>query len=221
MKTKSLPSFIVFPLLFSAAVALVHLMSEAWGVSAASLGIYPRSFHGLKGILFSPFIHGSIEHLYSNLAALPVLLCLLTMLNPDRYIKIFSTLYILTGLGVWIAARQSYHIGASGIIYALASYIFFAGIVSNQKGSAAVSLIIVMIYGGMVWGVLPSDPHISWESHLAGGVAGFICAFIFASQTTKTNIEQYDSNIIPLFGNQIHITDSRYTEVKYEYKKNN
>lgn len=219
MKTNTLPTFIVFPLLFTAAVAVVHLMSEAWGVSAATLGIYPRSFDGLKGILFSPFIHGSQEHLLSNLAALPVLLCLLTMLNPDRYIKIFSALYIITGLGVWIAARQSYHIGASGIIYALASYIFFAGIVSDQKGSAAVSLIIVMIYGGMMWGVLPYDPHISWESHLSGGIAGFICAFIFASQSTKTDIEHFDPNITPLFGNQIHITDRRYTEAKYEYKK--
>lgn len=219
MKTKTLPTFIVFPLLFAVAVAVVHLMSEAWGVSAANLGIYPRTLDGLKGILFSPFIHGSKEHLFSNLAALPVLLCLLTMQNPGRYIKIFSALYIITGLGVWIAARQSYHIGASGIIYALASYIFFAGIVSNQKGSAAISLIIVMIYGGMMWGVLPSDPHISWESHLSGGMAGFICAFIFASQSPKTDIEHFDPNITPLFGNQIHITDSRYTEVKYEYKK--
>ena len=220
MKAKTLPTFIVFPLLFTLAVAVVHLVSELLGVSAASLGIYPRTLDGLKGILFSPFIHGSKEHLFSNLAALPVLLCLLTMLNPDRYIKIFSALYIITGLGVWIAARQSYHIGASGIIYALASYIFFAGIVSNQKGSAAVSLIIVMIYGGMMWGVLPSDPHISWESHLAGGVAGFICAFIFASESTKPDIQHFDPNATPLFSNQMHITDSRYTEVKYNYKNN-
>lgn len=218
MKAKSLPTFIVFPLLFSAAVALVFAVSEVWNTSAANLGIYPRTFDGLKGILFSPFIHGDAKHLLSNLAALPVLLCLLSMLNPKRYFKIFSLLYILTGFAVWIAARPSYHIGASGIIYALASYIFFAGIVSNQKGSAAVSLLVVMIYGGMVWGVLPADPHVSWESHLAGGIAGFVCAFIFATKTEKADTKHLLNNSVPLFDTQMHITDSSFTSIKYEYK---
>ena len=141
------------------------------------------------------------------------------MLNPERYIKIFSFLYIITGLAVWIAARQSYHIGASGIIYAIASYIFFSGIVSDKKGSAAVSLLVVMIYGGMVWGVLPTDPHVSWESHLAGGVAGFIAAFIFVNRTEKHINNTLNSNSAPQFTHMMQITDGRFSEVKYEYKK--
>ena len=214
-----MPTFIAFPLLFTVAVAVVFFASEMWGISASTLGIYPRTVDGLQGILFSPFIHGSREHLFSNLAALPVLLSLLTMLNPERYVKIFSFLYIITGLAVWIFARQSYHIGASGIIYAVASYIFFSGIVSDKKGSAAVSLLVVLIYGGMVWGVLPNDPHISWESHLAGGVAGFIAAFIFVNRTEKNIINPLNSNSAPQFNHMMQITDSRFSEVKYEYKK--
>lgn len=199
------------------AMMLIHLASTATDTSAADLGIYPRTIEGLKGILFSPFIHGNTEHLMSNMAALPVLLCLLTLLNPTRYIKIFSALYIATGLLVWIAARPSYHIGASGIIYATASYIFFEGIVSGQKGSAAASAIIVMLYGGMMWGIVPTDPHVSWESHLAGGVAGFFCAFIFCHRPEET-IATSGNYCAPQFTSGYYITDSKYHSVSYNYK---
>ncbi|MBO4244554.1 MAG: rhomboid family intramembrane serine protease [Bacteroidales bacterium] len=220
MKQKRIPTFILFPLITAAAMVLIHLASTAAGTSAADLGIYPRTIEGLRGILFSPFIHGSTEHLLSNMAALPVLLCLLTMLNPTRYIKIFSVLYIATGLMVWIAARPSYHIGASGIIYATASYIFFEGIVSGQKGSSAASAIIVLLYGGMMWGVLPVDNHVSWESHLAGGAAGFVCAFIFCHRSTETVWQNGDYRA-PQFTSGYYITNNRYSSVSYHYKSGN
>ena len=218
MKAKTIPTFILFPAIVSVAIALIYAASSVLGIDISQLGIYPRTLDGLKGILFSPFIHGSVKHLMSNLSALPLLLCLLTMLYPERYFKIFSVLYLFTGIAVWLSARSSYHIGASGIIYAIASYIFFAGIVSSKKGAAAVSVIIVLFYGGMIWGVLPGEPHISWESHLAGGAAGFVAAFIFSSRTEPTAIGNGDYQA-PQFSPKATVTDSQYTSVTYEYKE--
>ncbi len=218
MKAKTIPTFILFPAFVSAAIALIYAASAVLGIDISPLGIYPRTLDGLKGILFSPFIHGSVKHLMSNLSALPLLLCLLTMLFPDRYIKIFSVLYLLTGIAVWLTARSSYHIGASGIIYAIASYIFFSGIVSSKKGAAAVSVLIVLFYGGMIWGLLPGEPHVSWESHIAGGVSGFVTAFIFSSRPATTPAIGNGDYQAPQFSPKATITDSQYTTITYEYK---
>lgn len=218
MKAKTIPTFLLFPAFVSVAIALIYAASSALGIDISQLGIYPRTLDGLKGLLFSPFIHGSVKHLMSNLSALPLLLCLLTMLYPDRYIKIFSVLYLLTGISVWLTARSSYHIGASGIIYAIASYIFFAGIVSSKKGAAAISVLIVLFYGGMIWGLLPGEPHVSWESHIAGGVAGFVTAFIFSSRPEPSAIGNGDYQA-PQFSSKATITDSQYTTITYEYKE--
>ncbi len=178
-------SFMYFPLTLSAVVALVFAAGQLCDVDMVGSGIYPRTVSGLKGILFAPFVHGDEAHLYSNLSALPLLLGMLAMVHRRNYLRILGVLWLSTGFMVWLMARSSYHIGASGVIYALASFLLFGGIVSGRKANVAVSLAVIFLYGGMVWGLLPEQPHVSWESHLMGGVAGFACAFVFADAKVR------------------------------------
>ena len=155
-------------------IFLVFVVERLFMTSFVSAGILPRTISGLKGILFSPFIHADWSHLISNLSAFPVLLGMLTLVYRRNYVIIFASLYVMTGLLVWIFARPAYHIGVSGVIYALASFLFFGGIMSKRIGAIAMSLVIIFLYGGMVWGVLPSQRHVSWESRGLGAVRRFV-----------------------------------------------
>lgn len=142
-------------------------------------GIRPRTFVGLRGILFSPFIHGSVQHLWSNSLPLLILsMALLYFYKPIAW-KIFVFGGILTGSLTWVIAENGTHIGASGIVYLLASFLFFKGINSKNYRLMALSLIVVFVYGSLIWGVLPGQEGISWEGHLSGVVSGGVFAFIF------------------------------------------
>jgi len=149
------------------------------GYNFYSFGIYPRTLSGLKGILFSPFIHGDIKHLYHNSAPLFVLLFSLFYFYRGIAWKVFIYGTLLTGMLTWIIARKSYHIGASGIIYFLFSFIFLSGILRKNYRLVAVSLMMIFLYGSMVWYVLPVKESISWEGHLSGFVIGIIFAVYY------------------------------------------
>lgn len=207
---------LIFPLAFTIAVVSAFLIENFSGLNFASCGIYPRRLEGLPGILFSPFIHGDVKHLLSNISALPILMLLLTTLYKRNYVIIFSTLYFLTGIFVWIFGRESYHIGASGIIYALASFVFFGGLVSKRKGAAAISMLVLLLYGGMVWGIFPADSHISWESHLFGGVSGFIGAFIFVKEKISKPKTDKDYDFQNLDFKYFSTTDNNF-KITFEY----
>jgi len=149
------------------------------GYNFNSFGIYPRSLSGLKGILFSPFIHGDIKHLYHNSAPLFVLLFSLFYFYRGIAWKVFIYGTLLTGILTWIIARKSYHIGASGIIYFLFSFIFLSGILRKNYRLVAVSLMMIFLYGSMVWYVLPVKESISWEGHLSGFLVGIVFAVFY------------------------------------------
>lgn len=144
-----------------------------------SLGIVPRHIHGLPGIIFSPFIHGSITHLATNTAALLVLTGFLIYLEGGRTFFIMAGAAILSGAGTWLIGRgDSVHIGASGVIYGILGYLLSAGIFRRDLRSVAVSVLVFFIYGGLIFGVFPSDSFISWESHLCGFFSGiFLSSF--------------------------------------------
>ena len=142
-------------------------------------GILPRNIFGLPGILFSPFIHGGFVHLFSNSIPLLVLGTGMIYLYPKSSIYVLPIVYILGGLGVWLFARQSSHIGASGLVYGLAGFIFTSGLVRRDARAMALSLIVVFLYGGMVWGIMPLEEGISFESHLSSAVVGIVCALLF------------------------------------------
>ncbi len=143
----------------------------------------PLKAEGLKGILFAPLIHGSIEHLVSNSVPLFLLSAALFYYYRPKAWQIIILSWLMTGLWVWLFARgRSYHIGASGVVYALASFHFVSGIIRREPKLAAFSLLITFLYGSLVWGIFPGfavKERISWESHLMGGIAGLVLAFFY------------------------------------------
>ena len=142
-------------------------------------GVLPGEITGLKGIFTAPLVHADFSHLISNSVTLFLLLFGILYFYRSTAVIVFVIIYITKGLLVWFFARHSYHIGASGLVYGFAAFLFFSGLFRKDKRSIALSLLIVFLYGGMVWGVLPIDPKISFESHLFGAVIGIVCAFIF------------------------------------------
>jgi len=168
---------------------LVQFIQWALDKDLSSFGILPRKLSGLTGILTSPFIHADFSHLISNSITLFLLFFGILYFYRSSVIKVFFIIYILDGFLVWLFARQSYHIGASGLIYGFASFLFFSGVFRKDKRSIALSLLIVFLYGSMVWGILPTKPEISFESHLSGAVVGIICAFLFRKKDPPPKYE--------------------------------
>lgn len=163
----------------------VYWLELMLGVNFNTFGVMPRTVSGLKGILFSPFIHGSLEHLYNNTIPLGLLLAALWYFYRDVAWKIVFFGILMSGGLLWLIGRTSYHIGASGLIYVLASFIFFKGVFSSYFRLIALSLIIVFIYGSLLWYIFPVKEGISWEGHLAGFITGLFLASIVKSAVPK------------------------------------
>ena len=157
----------------------IKLFEEYTHIDLSVYGVYPRSVSGLKGVLFSPLIHSDFSHLISNSTTLFILTFSLFYLYTKSAVRVFFIIYILHGVFVWIFARESYHIGASGLIYGYVGFLFFIGLFRKDSRSIAISLLVIFLYGGLVWGILPTDPHISFEAHLAGGIIGSLCSIFF------------------------------------------
>ncbi len=170
---------IIIPLTFPVILWIVYLVSLATNINLDRMGILPRNLLGVLGVVTGPVIHANFSHLLSNTIPLIILGWAIFYFYPKVSYKAFLVVYILTGVFVWLFARQVYHIGASGIVYGFVSFLFFSGIFRKDNKSIAIALIITFLYGGIVWGVLPGQKGISWESHLFGGIAGAIAAFIF------------------------------------------
>ena len=181
---------LAIPLYFVLFLWFIFWFELKFGFNFNKYGIYPRTFKGLRGIFFSPFIHGDVKHLYHN--SIPLFVLMFSLLYFYRNIagKVFIYGTIFTGLLTWIIARRSYHIGASGVIYLLFSFIFFSGIIRKNYRLIAVSLLVIFLYGSMVWYVLPVKEEVSWEGHLSGFLTGLILAFYF--RNTGPQLFEYD-----------------------------
>lgn len=142
------------------------------------LGIFPRSISGAIGIFTAPFIHGSWEHLIANTIPFFVLSSMLFVFYKRYAGLYFFLLWITTGILTWIIGRASWHIGASGIIYALTSFLVFGGIMSRNAKLILLSVLVVFLYSGMIWGIFPQDERVSWEGHLSGAVSGILWAYL-------------------------------------------
>ena len=167
------------PLFFPAVLWIVHLLSLLFNEDLSKLGLLPRNLIGLLGILTSPLIHADFSHLISNTIPLIILGWIIFYFYPKVSYILFVFIYFVTGLLVWIFARQVYHIGASGIVYGFVSFLFFSGIFRRDNKSISLALIITFLYGGLVWGMIPGWKGISWESHLFGAITGLIAAYLF------------------------------------------
>jgi membrane associated rhomboid family serine protease len=181
-----------FPLLLGVVLLMVHSVQEFQDISFSSYGNYPRTAKGLRGILLMPFIHGSWEHLVNNSLPLLILGTILFSLYKEVAFKIYLWTFLMSGIWVWVIARPSYHIGASAIVYAFASFVFFSGIIRRNLKLMSTSLMVVFLYGSMIWGIFPIEEKISWEGHLCGAISGVILAFYFREKGLQKEIYSWD-----------------------------
>jgi len=161
---------------------LIFFIELNFGINLAVFGILPREAFGLLGVLFAPLLHSSLVHLVSNTFPLLFLGIALYYFYGKLAKKVFLWSYFLTGSLVWLFGRPTFHIGASGLIYGIASFLFISGIVRAEFKSLIISLAVGITYGGLVWGVLPSMPGLSWESHLSGALVGGIAAYVYRNK---------------------------------------
>lgn len=185
-------SVIGIPLFFVFCLWFIYWIEIRFDFDFAQNGILPRTFSGLQGVLFSPFIHSDMKHLYNNSLPLLVLLAALQFFYAKQSIAVISYGIFFSGIITWIIGRDNYHIGASGLIYVLVSFIFFKGIQTKYYRLVALSLAVIVMYGGMVWYVFPKvDETISWEGHLAGFITGFALSLFLKTPEYK-KIIKYD-----------------------------
>jgi membrane associated rhomboid family serine protease len=171
---------------------LVKMIEVLFEIDLSNLGIFPLTPSGLPGIIFSPFIHADFGHLFNNSLPLFFLGTVLFYFYSEIAVKVSLWTYFLTGVLVWLAGRSAWHIGASGLIYGLASFLFFSGIIRKHFRLIALSLLIVFLYGSMVWGIFPNIyKEVSWESHMLGFISGIILAVAYRKEGPQQPVYEW------------------------------
>lgn len=173
---------LIFPVSFLLLVWIVKIFEWIFELNLYYLGIFPLEIKGLPGIITAPLIHRDFEHLMANTIPLLVLCWSIFYFYRPLAYRIFLLSYLMTNLWIWVSAREAWHIGASGLVYAFASFLFFSGVIRNHFRLLAISLVVVFLYGGMFWGIFPILKDISWESHLLGGISGIILSLIYRKE---------------------------------------
>jgi membrane associated rhomboid family serine protease len=229
-----------YPILFVLLIWIVFWIEVRFGFRFNDFGVYPRTLSGLKGIIFSPFIHSSMEHLYHNSIPLFVLSMALFYFYKEISWKVIFFGILLSGFLTWCIGRPANHIGASGLIYVLMSFILFKGIFAKHFRLIALSLLVVFLYGSMIWYVFPIKENMSWEGHLSGLIVGFVFALVFRKSIAKPKKykweeEDYNEDEDPFLkhfdehGNFIEHTEeppetieeeSNKIRIHYQFKRN-
>lgn len=187
----SLRNSIVIAVSFAAVLWGLRLFEFAIGVNFYALGVYPRTESGLLGVITAPLIHGSWEHLIGNTLPLVLLGSMLLYGYPRSRFFALAGIWLLSGMGVWLFARSSYHFGASGLTHGIFFYLFVGGILRRDKRSAALLMVAFYMYGGMLLTILPGDPGISFESHFFGALSGGLLAYAFRNWDPKPVRKRY------------------------------
>jgi membrane associated rhomboid family serine protease len=187
---------IVYPALLLIIMWLIFWAEHLFQIELYKFGVLPRTTEGLKGIFFMPLIHSKTEiaHILNNSVPTAFLLGALIFFYREIALKVFILCWSITGLLVWIYAQNkgAYHIGMSGIIYALAGFLFTSGVLRKFLPLQAISLFVAFMYGGMIWGIFPMEEKISWEGHLMGLITGIVLAFIYKSKGPLRPKFQYE-----------------------------
>lgn len=189
-------------------IIVSFILTEIEVINKYQFGLKPLNIDYFYGIFTSVFIHSNLSHLVSNIVSLSLFLLVVSLLYKEKYYKILIFGYILTGLTIFIFAREANHIGVSGLIYFLFSFLLFNGLIRWHKPNIAISLILIFVYNSLFYGLLPVDEKISWDGHLSGFIMGIIAAFIFKSDKTKPKYDWEDEPV-----------DYDINDIKISYKK--
>jgi len=226
---------IAYPIMFVLIIWLVFWFEVRFGVNFSKYGVYPLSLKGLRGVVLSPFIHGDIQHIYHNTIPLFVLsTALFYFYRPIAWKILFFGIFF-SGFLTWCIGRPSYHIGASGLIYVLVSFTFFKGVFAKHYRLIALSLLVIFLYGSMIWYAIPIEKGISWEGHLSGLITGLLFALFFRKEIAKPKKyaweqEDYNEDDDPFLkhfdedGNFIETLETEegqeQLDINYTYKEN-
>ncbi|MDD3078202.1 MAG: rhomboid family intramembrane serine protease [Paludibacter sp.] len=194
MEKKRFLLAIFFPMILSVFMVLVFVLEKGMGWDFHRAGIYPRHIGSIYGILTYGFIHAGIGHLLNNLLSFFILSTCVYFFYREIANPVMLSSYLLSGIILWIIGRDSWHIGASGWIYALASFLFFSGIFRKHIPLIAISLVVTFLYGSMVWHLFPwtVDDPVSWEGHFAGAVTGLILSVLFRKYGPQKPVKNWE-----------------------------
>lgn len=177
--------------LFALILWVIKLIEIILGLDFAHYGVYPLRVSGLPGIVMAPLIHGSLSHLFANTAPLIILGTALLYGYPRSAKIVVPVLYLGTGLGVWLFARNAYHIGASGLTFGVMFFVFSIGILRWDTRAIILSMIVFFLYGSMIWGIFPIQPDVSFESHFFGAVIGVALAMLLKNHDPAPPSRKY------------------------------
>jgi membrane associated rhomboid family serine protease len=187
---------LIYPSIMIMIMWIVKIVETGLGTHFGFLGLQPLHAEGLIGIVTAPFIHEDFSHLMANTVPFFILGGLIFFFYKDVAWKLLLLIWLTTGLWVWVFARgNAIHIGASGIVYGMASFLIFSGIFRRDARLMAITLLVTFIYGGIIWGLFPQlfpNQNISWESHLMGLIAGIVMAFFFRKQGPPRKLYSWD-----------------------------
>ncbi len=158
---------------------VILILDGVFGLGMTRFGLRPRHLQGLIGVFTAPLLHGGAEHLFSNTLPLTISLTTILYLYPRSSVRVMPIIWLGSGVLAWMIGRDSLHFGASGFVYGLLAYVFISGILRMDMRSVAVSVMVWFLYGGMIWGVLPIRPNMSWELHLSGAILGVVLAILY------------------------------------------
>ncbi|MDA9563296.1 rhomboid family intramembrane serine protease [Flavobacteriales bacterium] len=218
-------SSFLFPVVFILIIWTVKIFEINTGESLSTYGLKPKNIEGLIGIFLMPFLHGgpltisklAFDHIAGNSIPLLFLGTTVFYFYREVAIKVVLWSWLMTGVWLWIAGEAgSNHIGASGLVYALASFTFFSGTFRKHYRLMAISLTIVFLYGSMIWGIFPIQPNVSWEGHLFGGVAGLVLAYYFRRIGLQKQVYEWEEDEEDSFEK---IPNANVT-INYIYKNN-
>ena len=175
---------------------LVFIIDYILPVELYKWGVMAQSLEGLKGVVFMPFIHSTedFKHIFNNSVPTFILMTVLFYSYKQVAWRVFLSSWVLTGLFVWIFAVQgkAYHIGMSGVIYALVGFLFTSGVIRRYFPLQALSLFVVFLYGSLIWGIFPMEPRVSWQGHFMGLIVGIWLAFYFRTEGPRRPKYQYE-----------------------------
>jgi membrane associated rhomboid family serine protease len=163
--------------LIVATLWLLEAVDQASNNSLDQFGIRPRTDEGLFGVFAAPFLHGSWGHLASNSVPFFILGVIVLLDGWRRWLTVTLTIVLLSGATVWlIAPAGTLTLGASGVVFGWLTYLILRGVYTRAPGQVALGVVVFLFYGGLLWGVLPTDQLVSWQAHLGGAIGGVIAA---------------------------------------------
>ncbi len=212
-------SALFFPALFVGLLWGIHLWAYQAGVSLNEYGVFPRKWEGLVGILTGPLVHGSWNHLIDNSVPLLVLGWAMFYFYRPIAFPVFFWTYLMSGAWVWVSARPSWHIGASGLVYGFVAFLFLSGILRKHVKLMAISLLVIFLYGSLFWGLLPVVPRISWEGHLWGTIAGVILALYYRREGPQRPLYEWEKEELEEEQEQQQEQEGKGRKIVYYFRK--